>query len=64
MNQNIEEDVTFVLKKLFKLSKNKQDDIIMHYIKLWKQTAHEEPINHKKQNKGRYAANIWLLNQT
>ena len=30
MNQNIEEDVTFVLKKLFKLSKNKQDDIIMH----------------------------------
>ncbi len=30
------------------------------YMRVWRQAASEEPIQHKKQNTGRHAANTWL----
>lgn len=35
-------------------------ETLNQYLALWQQAAEQEPVGHKKQNAGRFAANTWL----
>lgn len=35
-----------------------------HYVSLWLEAMEREPVGHKKENAGRFAANTWLREST
>ena len=55
------DDARDLLKLLPYHSKQRRHSL-NQYLSIWQRAAEREPIEHKKQNAGRYAANSWLRN--
>ncbi len=55
------EDLRFVVKWLARFKKRQHPQILTVYTELWQKAMAGEPLEHKKQNAGRRAANAYLL---
>lgn len=53
------EDLTF-LRQLLPFDPYKRDTTLAQYKAIWHEAMQNESASHQKQNKGRYAANVWL----
>ena len=62
--QLLRDDINFVRQRLNYVPKTQRRAFMLRYVALWLQAMDEEPIQHKKQNRGRYAANSWLVANT
>jgi len=58
------EDVKFVRHRLHFVEKTQRRNFMMRYVSLWQQAMDEEQEEHRKQSRGRYAANRWLVANT
>lgn len=62
--QLLNDDITFVRKRLFRLSKNRRRAFMLRYVELWCIGMGEEESVLRKQSAGRRAANNFLLANT
>ncbi|WP_374962920.1 hypothetical protein [Spongiibacter tropicus] len=56
------DDLAFLRQRL-PLTPVKRDALLAQYRETWQQAMQNENAPHRKQNKGRFAANTWLRNQ-
>ena len=56
------DDIDFLIKWLPKHSPRARDALLADYRGIWIEAMKRERVVHKKQNKGRFAANNWLRN--
>ncbi|GGO81955.1 hypothetical protein GCM10011348_22160 [Marinobacterium nitratireducens] len=59
----LKDDRDFVNRLLGRCSMNQRHDRLSHYHDLWVKAHAQEPLAHRRENAGRYAANSWLLTQ-
>lgn len=57
----LKDDIRFVRKQLYRIPKPQKRIVMIRYIEEWQKGMVSEIIEHKKQNKGRFRANQWLL---
>ena len=53
------DDIEFLIKYLPN-NPRARDQMLMDYRHIWIEAAKKEPVRHKRQNSGRFAANNWL----
>lgn len=56
----LKDDRDFVIRKLQGISGYQRLAIVTDYVLTWQEAAKDEPIEFRKQNSGRRAANTWL----
>ena len=56
-------DVARYLLKLLPHHSKQRLQSLNQYLSVWQRAAEREPVEHKKHNAGRYAANSWLRNE-
>lgn len=56
----LKDDVKYVRHELSRFNYYQHDAIMNEYMDQWRQGVNDEPIEHRKQNKGRVRANNWL----
>ena len=54
------DDRVHLHKSLIGAYGNKRLNIVNEYLDLWQQGCDAEPVSYKKDNAGRYRANVWL----
>ena len=57
----LKDDKEFVFKQLGRFPSKEWLPIFREYIEHWRSGVNEQPDENKKQNSGRYRANVWLL---
>ena len=60
----LHDDRVFVRQQLIGVYDSDRLAIVQEYFNQWQQAASSEPTPHKKDNAGRYQANVWLLELT
>lgn len=58
----LKDDINYIRKEVKPLPKDLRKATMLAYIECWLKAMAQEPVEHKRQSKGRYAANSWLLN--
>lgn len=58
--QSPHDDQEFIREKLKGFTLNQKEAILSQYAKVWIEGMEAEPVQHKKANVGRRAANVWL----
>ena len=59
----LKDDRTFVLSRLDRIPTRLWVEAMQGYIKEWRDGMENEPVEHKKENAGRFKANQYLLNR-
>jgi len=59
----LHDDRVFLRRRLIGIYGKERLDLVSQYFDEWQQGSDAEPEEVKKENKGRYRANTWLLNR-
>lgn len=59
--QLLPDDLTFLRKQLKRIPNNQRKHIVRQYTQQWIEGMQQEPCEYKKQNKGRFKANSWIV---
>lgn len=59
--QLLKDDINYIQRQLKHIPKAERKQVMLTYIRLWKEAMAQEGNVRTNQNKGRYAANHWLL---